>query len=159
MNMNIYSHICFYNNQSGEEKFDWFLVSRHYLPSLSRSGTKHRIPITQTSIVKQSCGNKEYVTGRSVDKWSTTNDLIAHFSVCIHLSISTYPPVGVLLSIFLSIYLSIYLSIKGFTKVRKHCHLHWIKSCTDAIKKTHPRPQNIWTGWYQLNYDSCHRGI
>ena len=99
----MYSHICFYNNQSGEEKFDWFLVSRHYLPSLSRSETKNRIPITQTSIVKQACGNKEYVTGRSVDKWSTTNDLIAHFSACIHLSISTYPPVGVCLSIFLSI--------------------------------------------------------
>ena len=35
----------------------------------------------------------------------------------------------------------IYLSIKGFTKVRKYCHLHWLESCTDAIKKTHPRPR------------------
>ena len=46
----------------------------------------------------------------------------------------------------LSIFLSIYLSIKSFTKLRKFCHLQWIEGCTDAIKKTHPRPQNIWTG-------------
>ena len=100
MNMNICIHTFVFIIIKVERKS---LIDFWFLVIISRACLDIELNITQTSIVKQACGNKEYVTGRSVDKWSTTNDLIAHFSACIHLSISTYPPVGVCLSIFLSI--------------------------------------------------------
>ena len=68
----------------------WFLVSRACLDM--------ELNITQTSIVKQACGNKEYVTGKSVYVYIngqlTTNDLIADFSV--YVFIIQYLPIHLL---------------------------------------------------------------